>query len=172
MWFSLSRMSVSPQGLQDHIGYTAWASLRLIEAASKLSHEELTRDFQTADKTVLDTLLHVYFADRIWLARLKGEPFSGRPTESERSLDFLQSAWPDLYDHWRVWAASLTAESPAREVTYLDLKQNRYKQPLWQIVLHVVNHGTHHRGQAAGFMRSMGHAPPVIDLSAYFRGTR
>jgi uncharacterized damage-inducible protein DinB len=36
-------------------------------------------------------------------------------------------------------------------------------------VLHVVNHGTHHRGQVAGFLRTMGHAPPALDLIAYYR---
>jgi uncharacterized damage-inducible protein DinB len=40
---------------------------------------------------------------------------------------------------------------------------------LWKIVLHVVNHGTHHRGQASGFLRAMGHVPPPLDLIAYYR---
>jgi uncharacterized damage-inducible protein DinB len=38
-------------------------------------------------------------------------------------------------------------------------------------LLHVVNHGTHHRGQVAGFLRSMGRKPPVLDLIAYYRQT-
>ena len=163
-------MSVSPLVLQDHVGYTAWASARLIEAASHLSPEELNRDFLTADKSVLGTLVHIYSADRLWLARIKGEPFPGLPTEAERTLAFIQTAWPELYQRWRAWASSLTNESPAREVTYRDLKQNQWKQPLWQIILHVVNHGSHHRGQVSGFMRAMGHTPPPLDLAAYHRG--
>ena len=39
----------------------------------------------------------------------------------------------------------------------------------WQIVTHVVNHGTHHRGQVSGFLRTMGHTPPPLDLSFYYR---
>jgi uncharacterized damage-inducible protein DinB len=165
-------MSVTPQVLQDHIGYTAWASGRLVDAAAKLSPEELNRDFLTADKSVLGSLVHIYFADRLWLARIKGEPFPGLPTEAERTLIHLQTAWPELYARWRSWADSLTPESPLREVSYVDLKQNQHKQPLWQIVLHVVNHGTHHRGQVAGFLRSLGHIPPPIDMVFYHRGQR
>jgi uncharacterized damage-inducible protein DinB len=55
------------------------------------------------------------------------------------------------------------------EVSYRDLKGNPWRTPLWQIVLHVVNHATHHRGQAAGFLRALGHAPPPLDLIAYYR---
>jgi uncharacterized damage-inducible protein DinB len=163
-------MSVPPAILQDHISYTAWASSRLIHAAAQLTPDELTRDFQTADNSVLGTLIHLYFAERLWLARIKGEPFPGPVVESERSLAHLQSAWPELHERWRVWSASLTGESPLREVTYRDLKQVQWKQPLWQIVLHVVNHATHHRGQVSGFLRAMGHTPPPIDLAFYHRG--
>jgi uncharacterized damage-inducible protein DinB len=163
-------MSVSSLVLQDHIGYTAWASARLLEAASQLSPEELSRDFLTADKSVLGTLTHIYAADRVWLTRIKGEPSGSFVTEEERNLPYLQTAWPELDQRWRVWASSLTAASPSREVTYRDMKQNQWKQPLWQIVLHVVNHASHHRGQVSGFIRSMGHTPPPLDLAAYHRG--
>jgi uncharacterized damage-inducible protein DinB len=146
--------------------------MRLLEAAAPLSPDELNRDFQTADQSVLGTLLHIYFADRLWLARIKGDPFPGVLADSERNLAYLQTAWPELHQRWRGWAGSLTNESPAREINYRDLKQNQWKQPLWQIILHVVNHGTHHRGQVSGFLRTMGHTPPVLDLSAYLRGLR
>jgi uncharacterized damage-inducible protein DinB len=54
-------------------------------------------------------------------------------------------------------------------VAYKDMKGNPYSQPLWQLVLHVVNHGTHHRGQVSGFLRVMGHTPPPLDLVFYYR---
>ena len=63
----------------------------------------------------------------------------------------------------------VTDESLEERLSYTDLKGNPWVSPIWQIVLHVVNHGTHHRGQVAGFLRSMGHAPPPLDLIAYYR---
>ena len=47
---------------------------RLLDVAAKLPPEELTRDFQTSDKCVLDTLVHIYVADRIWLSLVLAEP--------------------------------------------------------------------------------------------------
>ena len=163
-------MSVSAGALRSHLAYSAWASKRLVGAAAALSDEELSRDFGTADKSVLGTLAHVLAADRIWLARLQGGPAPWLLTEEHRRLVTLQTEWPALYARWQEWAAGLTDESAQQVHCYTDLRGNPWRQPAWQIILHVVNHGTHHRGQAAGFLRAMGHTPPPLDMIAYFRG--
>lgn len=161
---------VSADVLRTHLDYTAWASTRLVEAAAKLSSEELTRDFGTADKSVLGTLVHVFAADRIWLARIQGHvPERFIDVERDMHVHVLTNDWPVLREKWKQWSAGLTAESIAAKVSYKDLKGNAYETPLWQILLHVVNHGTHHRGQVSGFLRAMGHAPPALDLIAYYR---
>jgi uncharacterized damage-inducible protein DinB len=49
------------------------------------------------------------------------------------------------------------------------MKGTPWKQPLWKLVLHVVNHGTHHRSQVSGFLRTLGHAPPPLDLVYFYR---
>ncbi len=162
-------MPVSADVLATHLAYTAWASRRLVEAAAQLAPEELTRDFQTADRSVLGTLAHVFAADRLWLARLRGGPHPGYVSDADYRLDVLLGDWPALHDRWRDWASSLTDEIVLRPVAYTDLKGRSWSQPLWQLVLHVVNHGTHHRGQVAGFLRMLGHTPPPLDLVFYYR---
>jgi uncharacterized damage-inducible protein DinB len=162
-------MAVSADTLRTHLAYTTWASQRLVDAAARLSPEELTRDFQTADGSVLRTLAHVFAADRVWLARLTQAPISEFISEADYSLAVLQNDWPALLDRWRQWAAGLTDESAQAIVAYKDMKGNPYSRPLWQLVLHVVNHGTHHRGQVSGFLRVLGHTPPPLDLVFYYR---
>ena len=163
-------MSVSVDALRTHLHYSAWASAQLVEAASKLTEEELTRDFATADRSVLGTLVHVYAADRVWLRRITGEPPAQfLDPEKDMRLDVLQNVWPTIYDGWQTCGSQWTDASVTTPISYKDLKGNAYQTPLWQIVMHVVNHGTHHRGQAAGFLRSMGYAPPRLDLIAYYR---
>jgi uncharacterized damage-inducible protein DinB len=161
-------MPVSPDVLRAQLAYTAWASQRLVDAAALLAPEELNRDFQTADHSVLGTLVHVFAADRLWLARLKGEA-QRFATDADPSLQALQTEWPTLMKRWDAWAASLSDEQAGARVAYTDMKGRHWEQPLWQLVLHVVNHGTHHRGQASGFLRALGHTPPVLDLAAYYR---
>jgi len=165
-----SGMTVTLDVLRSHLDYAAWASRRLVEAGAALSEEELTRDFRTADRSVLGTLVHIYAADRIWMGRIQGNP-PARFIDPERDmhLTVLENDWPQLHLRWREWAAAQTDDSILRKAVYKDLKGNPYETPLWQIVLHLVNHGTHHRGQVSGFLRTMGRTPPVLDLIAFYR---
>jgi uncharacterized damage-inducible protein DinB len=163
-------MVVSAELLRSHIGYSAWASRLLVEAAGELlTQDELTRDFGTADKSVLGTLVHVFGADRLWLARLKGEPAKQFLTDADYRFTVLQNDWPALHRRWTEWADGLTDEAAQAELSYTDMRGKPWREPLGQLVLHVVNHGTHHRGQVAGFLRTMGHVPPKLDLTVYYR---
>jgi uncharacterized damage-inducible protein DinB len=162
-------MPVSADTLRLHLDYTAWASARMLDAAAALSEEELNRDFKTSDKCVLDTLVHVFAADRVWLSRIHGVTRATFLDAEDRNFSTLQREWPALHQRWKDWAAPLNDERAVVKIAYKDMKGNPYEQPLWQILLHVVNHGTHHRGQAAGFPRAMGHTPPSLDLIAYYR---
>jgi len=162
-------MPVSAETLRTHIDYTTWASDCMVKAAAALSPEELTRDFGTAAKSVLGTLVHIYAADRVWLARFKGEAPSTFVDEADYQLAVLQNDWPALLDRWKQYAAALTDEAALERLAYSDLQGNPFSQPVWQLVLHVVNHGTHHRGQVSGFLRTMGHTPPKLDLVSYYR---
>jgi uncharacterized damage-inducible protein DinB len=162
-------MPVSADVLRNHLAYTAWASRRLLDSAAQLPTEQLTRDFGTADRSVLGTLAHVFAADRIWLARLTGAAPTALISDADRQLSVLQKDWPELHARWQRWAAGLTDENVRAMLDYKDTKGNPYRQPLWQIVLHVVNHGAHHRGQVSGFLRAMGHTPPPLDLIFYYR---
>src|SRR5690348_12953690 len=103
-------MNISPEILRAHLDYTAWASKRLVDSAATLSNDELTRDFHTADHSILGTLVHVYAADRIWLARVTAAPSGPFVTEADHSLSVLANDWPALHDRWRKWAAGLTDE--------------------------------------------------------------
>ena len=162
-------MSVSANALRLHLDYSAWASRHLVDAAANLTADEQTRDFKTADSSVLGTLAHVFAADRVWLARVKGETPGPFITPEDRRLEVLQNDWPALHRRWKLYGDELTDDGVLEVISYKDTKGNAYQTPLWQVLLHLVNHGTHHRGQVSGFLRSMGHTPPATDLVAYYR---
>ena len=130
------------------------------------------RDFGTADHNVLGTLVHVYAADRIWLGRIDGSPPARFiDPEQDMHLAVLRSEWPALSERWKQWAVLLTEDSIQREISYKSTKGDAFVTPIWQSVLHVVNHGTHHRGQVSGFLRAMGHKPPLSGLGCLLQGS-
>lgn len=160
-------MLISPEVFRQHWDYNIWATSRLLDAAGQLSPEELTRDFKTADGSVLETLGHLFWSETIWLSRFKRVPSPSRPKRGTYRLDFLRQHWPTLHKDWGQYLAEL--EDADASLTYKDLKGQEWNQPLWVLLFHVVNHSTHHRGQVSGFLRAMGHIPPPLDLVAYHR---
>ncbi len=163
-------MHLSASAIQHHVEYNAWATLQLLKAAAQLDENELTRDFGTADKSVLGTLVHIFRAERIWLARLQ-QNISGvawsRPEDEQ--LPALNAEWPPLHNAWRSWANNLLDSDSERVLSYTDLRGNPWAQPVWQLLLHVVNHSTHHRGQVSGFLRALGKTPPPLDFIRFVR---
>jgi uncharacterized damage-inducible protein DinB len=89
--------------------------------------------------------------------------------DEDRDLAVLNRECPALLKQWETWASALTDESVHIKVDYTNPKGNPDRTPQWQIVLHVVNHGTHHRGQVSGFLRALGKVPPPLDLMAFYR---
>ncbi len=160
-------MSIAPELLQQHWDYNVWATARLLDAAEQLSPEELTRDFKTADGSVLETLAHLFWSETIWLNRFKQLPPPSRPEKGAYGLDYLRQHWPALHEDWRQYLAGVSDGS--ERLTYKDLKGQEWTHSLWVLLSHVVNHSTHHRGQVSGFLRAMGHPPPSLDLVAYHR---
>ena len=150
--------SPTPRGLQ----IDCWTRLRVCT-------EELTRDFGSSEKSVAGTLAHIHAADRVWLGRIQGVNPTLYVNEEDRDLVVLSRTWPGLLKQWETWAGALTDESVHDKIDYTNPRGNPDRTPQWQIVLHVVNHGTHHRGQVAGFLRAMGKTPPPLDLMAFYR---
>lgn len=163
-------MGISPAVLRQHFDYTVWASRRLVDAAGELTSEELLRDFRHADRSVLGTLAHIYAADRTWIGRIEGAP-PARFLDPERDLrmEALQTAWPEVHQRWLAWLDRQDSPSLQKDLSYRDLKGNEHRTPLWQVVLHVVNHATHHRGQVSAMLRAMGRTPPPVDLIYFYR---
>lgn len=162
-------MPLSIAELREHMAYSAWASARLVRAASLLTEAERERDFQTADRSVLGTLVHTFAADRVWLARMRKLPNPPYSTPADYRMEVLVEQWPALYEQWDEWLASQDDAVVAADLTYQDMKGNTWTNPICKLVMHVVNHASHHRGQVSGFLRTMGHTPPVLDLVAYYR---
>ncbi len=133
-----------------------WADAVLLDAVAMQMPTE---------KTVLN---HIYLGELVWLRRVQGHS-SAQITQFEAPGDIgtLGTAWPLLHREWLDWAGSVTDWSVP--VDHLNLKGEAFRMPAWQIVLHLSNHGSYHRGQVSATLRAAGIPPPATDLILWFR---
>ena len=154
---------------QTHIRYTGWASRKLLDEAAKLDPEQLTRDMKVSHKSILETLAHIHFGDRIWFSRVVDPSIEVYRPDNLLPLQELEKHWAEIQKRWEAWSDSLTDAELSRAVHYTNPKGLPDQTPAWQIVLHVVNHATLHRGQVMAMLRQLGIKPPQTDLIAYYR---
>lgn len=140
-----------------------------MNAARELTPAELNRDFGTADKSVLGTLVHIFAGDRIWLERMHGIQREALVEPGDHDFAQLQEAWPRVHQGWKDWAANLTDAQALEDLEfYRSTTGSMFRMPKWQVAMHVVNHGTQHRGAVLGFLRAMGKTPPKVDLIVHY----
>lgn len=155
--------------IRTHIRYTGWASRKVLDAALALTPEQQAKPMAVSHESILGTLGHIHFADRIWYKRTVEPELPMPPAPELSTVEALTGDWQDLLKRWEAWADSLADRDLNRTVQFKSLAGTPGEAPLTMIVLHLVNHGTLHRGQVVGMLRQLGVKPPTTDLIAYFR---
>ncbi len=153
------------------LDYHYWARDRMLDAAQLLSPEQFTRDMHGSFKSVRDTLAHTYFAEWAWHCRWLGtSPAKGREATEFTDVAALRAAWRELEGHVRAFIDGLDERGIERAIAYTLLNGQPGKSRVWQMVQHVVNHATYHRGQVTTMLRQMGAQPPKeMDLDTFYR---
>lgn len=151
--------------------YTAWANARLYAAVAGLPQDALTARRATGAGSLLGTLGHAWVVDQIWQAHLEGRPhgYTSRNTKTEPTLAALRAGQAAL-DAWYVaYADGLDAVAHDQVVSFAFVDGGAGAMERGDILLHVVNHKTYHRGYVAEMLYQAGHRPPVMDLPVFLR---
>lgn len=149
--------------------YTVWANAQVLDAAAQLSAEELTRDLKNSFPSVRDTLVHILFAEWVWLRRWKGESpraWFGAPVESA-DVSLLRAQFDFFAREREELLAGLDDAALEEPLTYTNTKDEQWSYQLGQMMRHVVNHSTYHRGQVVTMIRQLGYTAPSTDLLIY-----
>ena len=150
--------------------YDEWATNKLIDAAEKVDSAKIEKDLGTSFGSLHGTLVHIYGAQFIWLARWKGSTPAGLPKVEEiPHLAELKNRWQKLRMEFREFLNSKSEDQLQQVFSYKDLKGNQWSEPLYQQIQHVLFHSMYHRGQVVTLLRQLGEVPPQTDLIAYYR---
>jgi uncharacterized damage-inducible protein DinB len=150
--------------------YNAWANRRQLEAASKLTAEQFVQPLGSSFGSVRDTLAHIYGAEWMWLERFQSRSPSSLPDTTQfKNLASLEERWNEHEARLLSFVRGRTQADLDQVMEYKTLKFGIYRNPLWQSMQHVVNHGSYHRGQVTTLLRQLGAQPILTDLMHFYR---
>ncbi len=157
--------------LQTLVDYHYWARDRVLDAVDPLTPEEFTRDLGSSFKSVRDTLVHCIGAEWVWRTRWEGTSPTALPDASGfADVTSVRQRWIEEEHLLRAFLERLGANGIERTFEYRLFDGTPSAQPFWQMLQHVVNHGSYHRGQVTTMLRQMGAAvPKATDLIAFYR---
>lgn len=146
--------------------YTRWATERVLKTVALLTPEAYTRDMGNSFASIRDTLVHIYGADRVWLGRIQGQSLGRTNPADFPEVESLQHVWLQVLSDW---PKSVQTLNPQQRIDYQSFDGTSYASTLEEIVRHVVNHASYHRGQVATMLKQLKMPVVSTDLITFYR---
>ena len=154
--------------LRTLFDYDEWANDRVLRCAAGLGEDQFGRRLEGSFPSIRETLAHIVVVEWVWLQRWRGQ--SPRSTPDWAATPTAQG----LRDQLRLieaerasFLATLADSDLPRPVSYVNVKGEPHTYALGDLLIHLVNHSTYHRGQAANMLRQVGATPPATDLLVF-----
>ena len=149
--------------------YNRWAGHRTLTIAKALAIDDFLRPMGNSFSSVRDTLAHILSAEWIYLERWqRRSPKALLDPATFPTVQSLESRWEALECDQLQFIEALTPQRLREELAYINLRGQRYSYPLWQQLVHVVNHSSYHRGQITTLLRQLGSKAVSTDFLVYF----
>ncbi len=148
--------------------YNRWANGRVLDAASTLNPQDFTKNLGSSYDSVRDTLVHVLSAEWIWLKRWKGiSPEAMLVPSDFPTISSLRTRWADVEREQAEFVSEVTQEATEMVVAYVNTERESWNYPLWQMLQHVVNQSTYHRGRITTMLRQLRAQPIATDFLVF-----
>jgi uncharacterized damage-inducible protein DinB len=122
---------------------------------SQLSHEQFTQDVDYSHGAVRDQIVHLMSVDEVWFSELRGvEPSEPFPPTTFDDRETIRAHWDSVEQSMRDYLAVLR-DDMLFEKPIEEPEEDR-DLIVWQVLLHVVNHGTDHRAQLLRLLNDLG----------------
>jgi uncharacterized damage-inducible protein DinB len=150
---------MTPELIHQLYQYNQWANRRILDSCAALTNEQFTRDLGSSFKSVRDTLGHIF-----------GRSASGLPSPSEfPDLASLRAKLEEMDREYVEYTSKLTPGEANRLCVHKNLAGKEFSNPVWQILQHLGNHSSYHRGQVVTLMRQLGIKPASTGLIEFYR---
>lgn len=153
--------------------YHRWANNRIFNHLKDLPDDIYNKEIESVFSSVSEVIVHIYRTDGMWLSVMSGDPFEETMTvinrlkekDAGQDLDGMQKLYAELSDQY---AAFLNEQDDLdAPISIEHPKYGELKTSVAELVKHVVNHGTYHRGNVTAMLRQQGHAGVPTDYIFY-----
>lgn len=157
--------------IQLLIDYNYWANASVLKASAQTGPEQFTAPFAVSFGSLRGSLVHILGAERVWRLRIQGDtaPYAMLSEGEFPILADLNQLWTAEEEALRAILTALKEDGAEQVIHYKNSRGIAFQNPLWQILAHVVNHGTQFRSEAAVILTQLGHSPGDLDLISFIR---
>jgi uncharacterized damage-inducible protein DinB len=148
--------------------YHLWANDKMISHLATLPEAVLYTEVENVFPNILQTLGHMYSVDQTWLSRIRGEHIEQIMPKQFDSIEMVQRSYSCLGEEMKS-VVSLHVNHADKLIQYQNTKGEVFRNTISEIVQHMVNHGTYHRGNIASMIRQLGYTGVATDYIIYLR---
>ncbi|WP_342047041.1 DinB family protein [Bacillus sp. OTU530] len=160
--------------------YHVWANKRVFEHLKELPQNVYCQEIQSVFPSISEVLVHIYIVDTVWLNAMSGESFD-KVTELKsqlqektkgKSLEEMGTMFWNLSNQFKVFFDSQGDLDQTVLLEHPNPNLGRLETNLFELVQHVVNHGTYHRGNITAMLRQLGYPGIMTDHIFYLYATK
>lgn len=142
--------------LTQYAAYNLWANELMLDYIKSLPGDLHYKEVFSSFSHLSATVQHMWDAESIWWQRMKlMEPVRPPGTDFNGSFTDLATALLQQSRQWHSWVLGAQEHFFDHEFIYYNTRKEKFKQPIYQVLLHVFNHGTYHRGQLVTLLRQL-----------------
>ena len=149
--------------------YNYWAHHQMLDCVSHISETDFKREVDYSMGSVHRQVVHVMWAESIWYARINGLPRPEYTVTDYPTLAAIRDKWSDIEAQWRAYLDRLTETELHSTFDYVRGNNEAITSVVYEILWHIVNHGTDHRAQILQLSHTYGAPTFEQDMFFYFR---
>ncbi len=164
---------MTSEEIRDLFKFNEWANKRFIDAVKNLSKEKYNVEIKSSFSSIRQTISHIAGSEWIWMQRLMGnKPIAPPDWFDTRSTETLSQKLKEVETDRNKYLSGLNDEELNKTLNYNLLSGKPQQNTIREILQHVINHSTYHRGQLATLFRQIDETPPSTDLILFYREHR
>lgn len=153
------------------VSYKLWADNILYDALSVLPTDQLTVERPMLFGSILKLLNHVYAMDKVWKHNLEGtgHDFKTRNPENTPQFGGLKNDQSELNHWYKEYVIGLSPEKVHEKVAFRFIGGEESAMKRSDVIQHIVNHSTYHRGHIEGVLYQISVEPPTTDMPVFIK---